>query len=406
MNAVLHTPPLPLFTPVAASADAPSAARATMSGFDATGFEIGWDHAQHRLTPPADHLHARHPVREGWEAGRLAFGTRTLRPTRAVQCWLQLRLQAWTAGLPFEALMLTPHYLAQLEAVQCPVTREVLTHEQGLLSDATVMRLLPAAGYTAGHLVVVSRRVAQARGTADAAAVAGIVRHLQAAGPGARAGGLTLAQWERLGGLLMLVEPAPHERSATRPLRVLPPNRLVVANPAQALQVLLTTLLLSDAPVPAALRAVAALMPAGEARSAATRFMSALLARRLDAGWAAGQQRLRTALEDAWCQPVIERRWEQLALRLSRADAERVVRQAAQRGLFGGATRWLDDRCLAEGWTGTAPAPTGLANGAPGQRGPAASAGAARDGRAVPTASPVRWTRAARSHASGAAAAA
>ena len=30
---------------------------------DSTGFEIGWDYAQHRLTPPVDHLHEGHSVR-------------------------------------------------------------------------------------------------------------------------------------------------------------------------------------------------------------------------------------------------------------------------------------------------------------------------------------------------------
>ena len=48
---------------------------------DRTGFEIGWDHAHYRLVPPADHLHAGHPVRQGWEAGQAVFGLRTLRAT-------------------------------------------------------------------------------------------------------------------------------------------------------------------------------------------------------------------------------------------------------------------------------------------------------------------------------------
>ena len=144
MRHALHATPAPAVPPAATRAPSASPQLALPHGalpmppadaFERLGFEIGWDHAQHRLTPPADHLHGGHPVRQGWEAGRLAFGTRTLRPTRSVQTWLQLRLQAWANGLPFEALMVTPHYLAQIDVLQCPVTREVLTHGMGLPTD-------------------------------------------------------------------------------------------------------------------------------------------------------------------------------------------------------------------------------------------------------------------------------
>ena len=45
--------------------DTPPAA--TESPFDAAGFEIGWDHAHYRVVPPVEHLHAGHPVRQGWQ---------------------------------------------------------------------------------------------------------------------------------------------------------------------------------------------------------------------------------------------------------------------------------------------------------------------------------------------------
>lgn len=360
----------PVRAGMAANLALPLFSQPPASGFDSLGFEIGWDHARHRLTPPADHLHARHPVREGWDAGRAAFGSHTLKPARAVQRWLQLRLQAWTAGLPFEALMVTPHYLAQLDVTQCPVTREVLTHDQGLPSDATVMRLRAAQGFSAGHLVVVSRRVAQARGQADSAAVDAIVRHLRdqprecdlrgRAEASPAAAGLSLVQWERLAGLLSLAEGSAHERVATRPLRVLPPNRLVLVNAAQALQVLLTQLSLGDG-YAQRLKAVAALLPNADARRAFNLFMNALLARRLAAGWACDPLRLRTALEDAWRLPVIERRWEQLILRLKRSECERMVQQAARQGLFGGASRWLGEAVLTQGWSVADQAPASAA---------------------------------------------
>ena len=59
------------------------------AGFEAEGFRIGWEHARYLTTPPADHLHAGHPVRQGWEAGRAAFAGRTLAPARAARTGAQ-----------------------------------------------------------------------------------------------------------------------------------------------------------------------------------------------------------------------------------------------------------------------------------------------------------------------------
>ena len=60
---------------------------------EAAGFEIGWDFAHHRLTPPPQYLADGHAVRQGWLAGTAVFGTRTLKPTVHVRKWLQLRLR-------------------------------------------------------------------------------------------------------------------------------------------------------------------------------------------------------------------------------------------------------------------------------------------------------------------------
>ena len=97
----------------------------------ATGFELGRDHARHALTPPLDHLAPGSPLRQGWEAGRASFGQRTLKPTRHVRKWLQLRLQAWKRGRAFEGVQVTPHYLAQIDTGRCPITRQALTHATG-----------------------------------------------------------------------------------------------------------------------------------------------------------------------------------------------------------------------------------------------------------------------------------
>lgn len=352
---------LPLF-PNAPQQPGECAALHGSGGFDATGFEIGWDFAHHRLTPPADHLHGAHPVRQGWEAGRAAFGARTLQPTRHVRQWLELRLRAWLEGVPFEGVMLTPRYFAQIEPLQCPVTREVLTHAAELPTDAVVMRLDPAAGYAAGHLVTVSRRVAQARGAADATQAMDIARRLRKEELQAF-GGLEAVHWERLAGLLSLAVAVPHERLAVHPLRVLPPNRLRLLNPVQALQVILTQLFSGEA-YARRMTTLGTLMPDADARRCYFMFMNAMLARRLSAGWACDRQRVRTALEDAWAHPVIQRRWEQLALRLTRAACERIVRLAAQRGLLGAGWRWLDDDAATEGWRPAPQQPAGPQAGA------------------------------------------
>lgn len=326
----------------------PIDALAVTSDVDAVGFEIGWDYAHHRLVPPADHLHGSHPVRQGWEAGRAAFGARTLKPSRQVRQWLGLRLQAWLRGQAFEDVRVTPRFLAQIDALQCPVTREVLTHGDDAPTDAVVVRAFDGAGYAAGNLVVMSRRAAQARGRCSAAEAESVARRI-AAGEISAVGGLDGAQWLRLASLLRLATPLAHAQVASLPLRVLPPSRLHVLNPVQALQSLLTVLFTGEA-YARRMADVGALMPSADARRQYYLFMNAMLARRLAVGWAVDRPRVRTTLEDAWGHPVIQRRWEQLALRLTRGDCERIVRIAAQRGVAGPACQWVDDEAATEGW--------------------------------------------------------
>jgi hypothetical protein len=333
---------------IAFAFDSANTADHRSSGFEAAGFEIGWDHAHHRLTPPADHLHGTHPVRQGWEAGRAAFGARTLKPSRHVRQWLALRLAAWLRGQVFEDVRVTPRYLAQIDVMQCPVTRELLTHGADAPTDAVVVRAFEGAGFAAGNLVVMSRRAAQARGRCTAAQAEATAQRI-AAGDLSSVGGLDAAQWQRLASLLRLVTPLAHAQVACLPLRVLPPARLHVLNPVQGLQSLLTVLFTGEA-YARRMTSLGALMPNADARRQFFLFMNAMLARRLSAGWAADRQRVRTTLEDAWGHPVIQRRWEQLALRLSRADCERIVRIAAQRGIIGPSCQWLDDAAATDGW--------------------------------------------------------
>ena len=80
------------------------------TAFDATGFEIGWDHARVRLTPPPSQLLAGHPVRQGWEAGRAA-GMVTVAAAYGF-CGASSPPEAWGADYliesPLELLALLP----------------------------------------------------------------------------------------------------------------------------------------------------------------------------------------------------------------------------------------------------------------------------------------------------------
>ena len=50
---------------------------------DRTAFELGWDYAHYRLTPPPEALADGHPVRQGWQAGSAVFGAKDYRATIA-----------------------------------------------------------------------------------------------------------------------------------------------------------------------------------------------------------------------------------------------------------------------------------------------------------------------------------
>jgi len=334
------------------------------AGFDRTGFDIGWDHAHHRLTPPLRHLHGDNPVRQGWERGRTAFGARTLRATAAVRQWLALRLEAWQHGQAFEGVQVTPHFLARIDSVDCPVSRQTLTLCADRDSDATVTRLNPDAAYAAGNLVVLSRRVAAGLAAGDWAAALDRATGTAGADSEGAPAGLSADEWTRLAVLASFATPLPHARAALLPLRVLPPNRVRVINPVQALQVMLT-LQFSRAGYARRLLALAALMPGGEIRQAFQIFMHTLLARRLAVGPAAGDAEMRRAMEDSWADVLVNRRWQRLASRLTAADCERLLQRASQRGLVVGGGRWLSSETAIEGWA----LPAGGAAVAPGRNG-------------------------------------
>ena len=266
-----------------------------------TGFELGWDHAQRGLVPPTEHLHPLSPVRQGWDAGREHFGRRTLQADRFVRKWLQLRLNAWLRGRAFEDTAVTPAFLRRIDVAVCPVTREPLTHGTGEPSDASVDRVFNDAAYAAGNLAVMSTRANQAKslyGVDDAMA---FVRQIEAGQLG-RIDGLDAEQWARIAVLSSFATPMPHAKAACLPLLVLPPQRLRVLNPVQALQVMLS-LQFTLAGHARRCAALAMLMPSADARYAFNAFMHTLLARRLARGGIPDPVAERQAVEERFKTP-------------------------------------------------------------------------------------------------------
>lgn len=319
---------------------------------DSTGFDLGWDHAHHGLVPPAELLLDGTPIGQGWRAGKAVFGRRTLACTRAVRQWLALRTQAWRRGLAFETTQVTAHYLAQIEARHCPVTRQPLGGVPGSPDAAVVTRLQPDAGYAAGHLAVVSQRAADARGTLDAREALREAARIDA-GIVAPPAGLSPAECWRLAVLASFVTALPFTEAARVPLRVLPPNRVRLLNAVQGLQALLT-LQFSTPGWSARVRAIADLLPragADELRQDFNLFVGALAPRLLEAGAGRDARATRRALEDAWADERLNRRWQQFVLALGEAGVEGLLQRAAEAGLAGVHTLMHAPAAATEGWS-------------------------------------------------------
>jgi hypothetical protein len=191
--------------------------------------------------------------------------------------------------------------------------------------------------------------------------------------------GLSAEHWARIAVLASFCTPMPHAQAATLPLLVLPPNRLRVLNPVQALQVMLS-LQFTRAGHARRCAALAQLMPGADARHAFNAFMHTLLARRLAAGRFADSLAERQAVEDLWRDPLVNKRWQRLALRLTAADCERIAEQAADRGLAGNGVRWLPAAGATEGWAlESGGYELGVSQSAPRRQSPALMGMACRD---------------------------
>jgi hypothetical protein len=59
---------------------------------------------------------------------------------------------------------------------------------------------------------------------------------------------------------------------------------------------------------------------------------------------------MRAAMDQAWSDALVQRRWQRLASRLSATDCEQLLQRAARRGLIGPSQRWQAPEAAVEGW--------------------------------------------------------
>ena len=341
-----------------------------LTAHEHVGFELGWDYAHYRVCPPAPYAQEPSPLRHGLLAGQAAFGTRTLAATRHVRKWLQLRLHAWLRGRSVELVQVTPNYLQQIDASHCPITRVALSSATLEASDASVDRVRNDAGYAAGNLAVMSTRANHAKAAHGFRDALRLVRRIEEAGPADEPSGrpaepaephgrsaeqahelhgLTAEQWSRVAVLCSFVEPLPHDEACALPLLVLPPNRLRLFNPAQALQAFVSQQLLK----PGWSRRIGhfeALLAGQALRRDFRSFFMSLLPRVMEAGRPAGAVQARWAIEDAWRAPLVLQRWQRFARQLGAAECEALLARAAARHLGATALLALTDAGATDGW--------------------------------------------------------
>ena len=320
----------------------------TLTAHEHIGFELGWDYAHYHLVPPAPYAQEPSALRNGLLAGQAAFGKRTLLASRQVRKWLQLRLHAWLRGRSVELIQVTPHYLQQIDVSHCPITRVPLSISTLDSSDGSIDRVRNDAGYAAGNLAMMSTKANHAKAAYGLRDALHFVERIEA---GALGGidGLSAAQWARVAVLCSFVEPLPHEEACTLPLLVLPPNRLRLFNPVQALQAFVSLQLLKPGWSHRISR-LEDLLPGKPARRAFQSFFHALLPRVLEAGLNSDPLHARWAVEDAWRNPLVLQRWTSFATLLSAAQCEALVAKATARKLGTLRVEHASDEQATDGW--------------------------------------------------------
>jgi len=319
----------------------------TFTAHEHIGFELGWDYAHYRLVPPAPYAQEPSALRNGLLAGQAAFGARTLPVTRPVRKWLQLRLHAWLRGRSVELVQVTPHYLQQLDVSHCPITRVSLSTATLDSSDASIDRVRNDAGYAAGNLAVMSTKPNHAKAGCGFHDALRFVKQIEAGKLGGM-DGLTAAQWSRVAVPCSYVEPMSHDDACIVPMLVLPPNRLRMFNPVQALQAFVSQQLLAPGWSHRMSR-FEALLPGKPVKRAFLTFFHALLPRVLEAS-RSGAQQTRWAIEDAWRNPLVLKRWTAFARLLAAEQCEALVAKATARKLGSLRVHQLDDEQATEGW--------------------------------------------------------
>ena len=312
------------------------------------GLALGWDFAHHGLTPPVEHLFACSPLRQGWHVGAATYGHRTLPVRRHTQQWLLLRTHAWSRGRSFEGVQLTPNYLQQIDVTHCPITRQPLKQLRGDPAERSIDRVRDDAGYAAGNLVVMSRAANAAKAQHDFVSASQTARRMDG-GPAPQIGILGPLEWQRIAVLASFVTELPHADAASIPLVVLPPNRLRLFNPIQALQALVT-LQFATAGWSQRLARIEALLPNDASRGDFNRFLLAMAPRALTLKPSQARQEIKWALEDAWAQPLLQKRWARFAHRLTAAQAENLVQRTAACRLSTSHVQTHDSAAATDGW--------------------------------------------------------
>lgn len=322
--------------------------RALRTTHEQIGFELGRDHARHGLELPAPYGQEPSVLREGLTEGRRVFGARTLAATPWVRKALQLRLHAWLRGRSFETVQVTPHYLQQIDVTHCPITRMPLSVTAFGTSDGSVDRVRHDAGYAAGNLAVMSARANRAKGANGFRDARRIVDRIES-GDLTGFAGLDARQWSRIAVLCSFVEPLPHAEAAALPMHVLPPNRLRLFNPVQALQGFVSRQWLVRG-WSQRLARFEELLPGKGLQRDFKRFVMAFLPRVLEAGPLHQGQASRWAVEDAWRTPLVQQRWTAFALQLGASQCEALLERAEACGLASHAMLQTTEAGAVDGW--------------------------------------------------------
>lgn len=203
----------------------------------------------------------------------------------------------------------------------CPVTRQALGPNDAVAPMP--MRLSEEHPPARDNLVLASRSAAQARAGLTAAQIVQQAERMQREGLSTHSG-LDAAAWARLASLTSLATPLPQLQAVRVPLRALPPAGARLRNPVQALQAALTQGLC----LPGWSRRAAAIadaLPQAALRHDFNLFVGALAARLMAIALDADEIEQQWAMEDAWADGRVQRRWAQFAIQLDAAQCRALL---------------------------------------------------------------------------------